>query len=1332
MQIICVNRTQINLPSMTWFCTLEMMKKDVPHFICAQACKTAPMTLPTPTSDSGLWCSVCKGQKKEGRLRRVVIGQQLQAPHSQGFCVSIPRVESHFHIHSTRPWPIPTFVRLKSVLDFQTIPTIQSQPQATTLELGIRRPVRSAGDSGHAFAYRRGPARHLLESRRSYLDHFHSAPSIVLDITKGCRRLLGGRKKALLLLPPTSPHFTRLSRNANSRAAPVSAQRLRLPVTRFSFAIHLANMPANLGLFPQVTGLPPQHPSRNSAPQTAPSRDTSEAFKDSQESSVSRRHSIFSILPLNRRLSSIFRPRPLSVVSETSTTAETSSTRPSSSSHQSTSPVPSPVPASKDCSLESPSHIPRILDPKYNSVLSPLHPTNSSNAGGKQDAKVNAPSPALSSTDARISSPQDTPTPAQYREAFHKTRVGRQTEMSRPTLATSRSSTLDSTTLAPSPDQFGPKDGLGGKFSSVNSSSTSLGKRVVQDSSSSSQDHDHPHAVPRSDPNSAHARTQSPPPPLPNQPASAANSSANSSSHLSGLVCNVHRTTGKEPHALVGATTTILGDKLYVFGGRRISRSRPALTSDLYELDLLRRHWTRLEAKGDIPSPRYFHSVCALGDSKLVCYGGMSPDVTTTQTPGGQGELPEGQVSVMSDVHIYNVSTQTWTKVHTPETPQGRYAHCAAILPSSAIFASANAPLSALHNNASGDQPNSGTIGVSIDGTGGAEMIIIGGQDSNNNYIEQISIFNLRSLKWTSTNPTTWRSCGAYRSVVTPLTSLKASEVGAGVGKAATADDGEDDNPSHSGSPMLVYTNYNFLDVKLELQIRLVDGTVVDKPMQTAVSPPGLRFPSGGILANHFVVSGTFLTSSKQEFALWALNLRTMTWAKIDVASSIFSSGSWNRGILWSRRNAFVILGNRKRNLVDDYNNRRLNFSNMCLVQLEAFGLYDNPRKMSPTSDYLSVSAPFEGQAMDHLYRGGAVLKQPAVNLGELAMDARELADMEILTMDGTRIPINSRVVARRWGSSFNMLMQDANPALAGIDTQTLRPSGGSIISRNSSVTITPSFDTGLSGGSTLAPHGGSSIGGDDSAITNLADAADVGNFPASTRPRIIFLPHTVPTINALLHFLYTSSLPPITSPLSTPQILCSLLQLARPYRVDGLLEAVVERLHESLDGRNAAAIFNAAAMGAGGGDGIDLAGTDQPAHPPRTASLVGMHLEALRLENGGDKANLRIDTDMANGMKRPNATRNGSVDGTTTESEDEVQPDSANSNASMASQMSGSRPQSRRQHDEVWNGGWSAVIGLQKRGLRGLMEGRRMRERGKGAEGAGGAEGSRVGLGIA
>jgi len=54
------------------------------------------------------------------------------------------------------------------------------------------------------------------------------------------------------------------------------------------------------------------------------------------------------------------------------------------------------------------------------------------------------------------------------------------------------------------------------------------------------------------------------------------------------------------------------------------------------------------------------------------------------------------------------------------------------------------------------------------------------------------------------------------------------------------------------------------------------------------------------------------------------------------------------------------------------------------------------------------------------------------------------------------------------------------------------------------------------------------------------------------------------------------------------------------------------------------------------------------------------------------------------------------------------------------------------REGREVWKGDVSAVIGLQKRGLRGLMEGRRLRERGGsvGPNSQQQAQG-RVGLGI-
>ncbi|GIZ39101.1 hypothetical protein CKM354_000249200 [Cercospora kikuchii] len=873
----------------------------------------------------------------------------------------------------------------------------------------------------------------------------------------------------------------------------------------------------------------------------------------------------------------------------------------------------------------------------------------------------------------------------------------------------SRANTMDSNASRPTSGQLYPPSQNGSRSNiSAHSSQVSLvGMRSEYESASeaeSTQGDDGPgQHTPSQSVSSANPQTA---------PASS------SSAGLSGLVCNVHRTTGREPHPLVGATTTVLGDKLYVFGGRRLSRTKPQLTANLYELDLIRRHWTKLESTGDIPPPRYFHSVCALGDTKLVCYGGMSPAPPPEAASDAQPE-----VIVMSDIHIYDVPSQKWTKVNTPDAPQGRYAHCASILPSSAVFASRDAPMSAIHHNPEGENPNEGTLGVDLDGTGGAEMIVVGGQDSANHYIEQISVFNLRSLKWTGTTGM-GRSCGAYRSVVTPLTTMSATQIGAGPHAQGDMDE-DDEEPTTigSGSPMLIYSNYNFLDVKLELQVRLTDGTLIEKPMQTVVSPPGLRFPNGGIIDNHFVVSGTFLTSSKQEYALWALDLRTLTWSRIDVGGSIFSQGSWNRGVLWSRRNAFVILGNRKRSLVDDYNNRRINFSNICVVELEAFGLYENPRVAEPTSAYVSASAipsvlPQRVPQSKDDAAFGRLLSAAAEDIGQLALGVRELADMDFLAIDGTRVPVNSRLISRRWGPHFITLLRESLMAAEnGADTATLRATAAGHPSRNSSITITPSLSSATSGATTLTNN------------SNLTDTSlpDTRNAPATSRPRLLYLPHTAPTLHALLHYLYTSTLPSPPHPLATPQIFCSLLQLARPYKIDGLQEATIERLHQCLDGRNAAAIFNAAAMGAGGGDSVHFAANARSIHqsdiPVRTASLAGLEglLNGDQTANPRSLSSLRIDTDMANGRSVRNTLRPGPRAAEDTDEE----PMSASSTASMSESEYSTR--SNKDVQDVWNGALSSVVGLQKRGLRGLMEGRRMREKGRDGFGEG-----RVGLGIA
>ncbi|KAF2255038.1 regulatory protein ral2 [Trematosphaeria pertusa] len=887
--------------------------------------------------------------------------------------------------------------------------------------------------------------------------------------------------------------------------------------------------------------------------------------------------------------------------------------------------------------------------------------------------------------------------------------------MARQTPTTSRTNTIDSQTSAPSPSQLYPdtfRSGGMNYVSSVNSSQTSLHRQDGQDGER---------------PSTSLART-----PGTGAAASPAlmqtaglGTPSSSTSGLSGLVCNVHRTTGREPHPLVGATTTILGDKLYVFGGRRLSRTRPQLTSDLYELDLVKRHWTKIEAKGDIPPPRYFHSVCPLGDTKLVCYGGMSP---ASQQPNQSAAVLQGtpadaqpEVVVMSDVHIYDVPTRTWMHVATTDSPQGRYAHCATILPSTAVFSSTHATLAAIRHNPSSTNPNQGSIGVQLDGEGGAEMVVVGGQDSANHYIEQISVFNLRSLKWTATN-TLGRSCGAYRSVVAPLTSIHPDKIGVGTRKRSETDSPEEQDVAtrNGGASMLIYSNYNFLDVKLELQVRHPDGTLSEKPMQGNFSPPGLRFPNGGVINNHFVVSGTFLTSSKQEYALWALDLRTLSWGRIEAGGNVFSQGSWNRGILWNRRNSFVILGNRKRSLVEDYNHRRINFSNICVVELEAFGLYDNPRKVTPNSAFTSVSAPRHSDGLD-INAGGRTLSPAAAELGQLTLGMRELADMDFLAIHGERIPVNSHLIARRWGPYFNQLLRESTITSETADTATLRPAAGVHPSRNSSITITPSVKTTYSAATTLTNNTATPSESSTAAGSMISPPDPVAQ-PPSVRPRTLYLPHTHLTLQALIHYLYTSSLPPPNSPLCTPQILCSLLQLARPYHIDGLLEAIIERLHVLLDNRNTAAIFNAAAMAAGSGsdlaflgvNGVSANGTsngllDPVANNTNNASVERSLDPALRA--------LRINTDVS------------------ANHDDEVSSATSTNTSASASDSGlgdGSGIGSER---EVWNGEVSAVVGLQKRGLRGLMEGRRIREMGRGSsrsrDEGGPSNGDGLGLGL-
>lgn len=197
------------------------------------------------------------------------------------------------------------------------------------------------------------------------------------------------------------------------------------------------------------------------------------------------------------------------------------------------------------------------------------------------------------------------------------------------------------------------------------------------------------------------------------------------------------------------------------------------------------------------------------------------------------------------------------------------------------------------------------------------------------------------------------------------------------------------------------------------------------------VLPTGLRFPTGAMVGNHMIISGTSLNQDKQRdqadcFAIWALDLSQanhkhvpikvphgqrpdistynntqfgagkVIWQRID-PGRIMMSGSWNRAVGWG--NCLVILGNKDRNIVDDYHHRQINFVDLAFIDLEPFAIYQ-----PPFSNQSYVPQGFSRETS---------LK--SARLGLSLLSNVHLSDFEIVCVDGTVIPLNKRMLQDRW-----------------------------------------------------------------------------------------------------------------------------------------------------------------------------------------------------------------------------------------------------------------------------------------------------------------------------
>jgi leucine-zipper-like transcriptional regulator 1 len=151
--------------------------------------------------------------------------------------------------------------------------------------------------------------------------------------------------------------------------------------------------------------------------------------------------------------------------------------------------------------------------------------------------------------------------------------------------------------------------------------------------------------------------------------------------------------------------------------------------------------------------------------------------------------------------------------------------------------------------------------------------------------------------------------------------------------------------------------------------------------------PPGLRFPTGAVLGHYLILTGTYLAHTFQTYSIWALDLTTNAWHRIEPGAPLLA-GSWFRSALYAEGNKLLVFGDRHGSLVEDYNRRLLCWEDVATIDLEAFGFYQPPPR---------------------------ALSIPAQELGLAALEEGALADFELVCDDSRRVRVSRRLLEERW-----------------------------------------------------------------------------------------------------------------------------------------------------------------------------------------------------------------------------------------------------------------------------------------------------------------------------
>ena len=300
--------------------------------------------------------------------------------------------------------------------------------------------------------------------------------------------------------------------------------------------------------------------------------------------------------------------------------------------------------------------------------------------------------------------------------------------------------------------------------------------------------------------------------------------------------------------------------------------------------------------------------------------------------------------------------------------------------------------------------------------------------------------------------------------------------------------------------------------------------------MTGTVLPPGLRFPTGAICGNHLIFAGTYLAHSYQSYSIWALDLTTMTWSRLDPGAAL-STGSWFRAALWNSpakgTSSLLIFGNRQGSLVEDYNRRLLAWDDVAVLDLEAFGIYQPPPRQ---------------------------LDECAQELGLAALEEGLFADFEVVCDDGRRIPCTRRLLETRWPwfrDQRRLLQDQANRAISGSQELSASANAGPPLPPDGELIPAP-------------------------VPLTAGQQPDARPDPRMS-PRALMLGEPYAVSMALLQYIYTLAL---STPLQhAPAVLSQLLLLSSSYNLQHLQRLVRHAMHRALAPTTSVGVYEVATL---------------------------------------------------------------------------------------------------------------------------------------------------------